>query len=127
MIEHWGASEREILLSEGPRDNPNMEHLRKLYKFMYFVKDHSEEDSVIYFINPYFTKAEAYKILWPRKVQFSDIKGHSMKDIKELPILPEKGWKIGSYLVFAEENKPDFCKVDKIMWDESGWGIYKVR
>ncbi len=127
MMSHWGASERTILLSEGPRDNPNMGHLRKIYKRMYFVKDHSEEDSVIYFINPYFTKAEAYKILLPRKVKFSDIKGRDMKDIEGFHVFSEKRLRIGDYLVFSEENKPDFCSNDEVIWDESGWGIYKVR
>ena len=63
MVKHWGASEREILLSEGPRDNPTMEHLRKFYTMMYLVKDHSEENSILYFVNRKYFPNEVYKIL----------------------------------------------------------------
>ena len=120
MVSHWGASEREILLSAGPRDNPNMEHLRKIYKLIYFVKDHSEEDSRIYFINPHFSESEAYKILLPRKVHFLDSQG-----INKLSLLSRKRRVAARYVIFRKKDTPDFCKEDGILWDESGWGIYK--
>ena len=122
MIEHWGASEREILLSKGPRDNPNMEHLRKFYHMMYFVKDHSEEDSVVYFVNRQFFSDEVHKILLPRKIRFLDT-----KVIREfsLPILREE--EISVYVVFRKEDKPDFCRIERIMWDGGGCGIYRVE
>ena len=121
MIRYWGASEREILLSEGSRDNPNTERLRKIYKLMYFVKDNSREDGVVYFINPQFSLAQVYKILLPRKVQFLD-----SHDIKK-SLFGQKKEGIPNYFVFTKEDKPDFCREDSIIWDESGWGVYKVE
>ncbi len=122
MIKYWGATEREILLSEGSKDNPNTERLRKVYKLLYFVKDNSRENGVICFINPRFSLAHAYKILLPRKVQFLD-----SKDIKEFSLLDPKRGGMTCYFVFAKKDKPDFCKEDEMIWDESGWGIYRVR
>ena len=122
MIHHWGASDRGILLSEGSSDNPNTERLRKVYKLMYFVKDNSRENGVMCFINPRFSLAHAYKILLPRKVQFLD-----SKDIREFSLLDPKRGGMTCYFVFDEKDKPDFYKDDEVIWDESGWGIYKVR
>ena len=122
MIHHWGASDRGILLSEGSSDNPNTERLRKVYKLMYFVKDNSRENGVMCFINPRFSLAHAYKILLPRKVQFLD-----SKDIKEFSLLDPKRGGMTCYFVFDEKDKTDFYKEDEVIWDESGWGIYKVR
>jgi hypothetical protein len=122
MVTHWGASEREILLSEGPADNPNMEHLRKIYKLLYFVRDHSEEDSTVNFINPHFSKAEAYKVLLPRRVHFLEL--HDRKDLL-LPI--QKGVKKKDYFIFIREDKPDGLRENEIIWDESGWGLYKIN
>jgi len=121
MIRYWGASEREILLSKGSMDNPNTERLRKIYKLMYFVKDNSEEDGVVYFINPQFSLAQVYKILLPRKVQFLD-----SHDIKKSLFGQKKG-KIPNYFVFTKEDKPDFCREDEVIWNGSEWGVYKVE
>jgi len=120
MIRYWVASEREILLSEGSKDNPNAESLRRIYKLMYFVKDHSEENGVVYFINPQFSLAQVYKILLPRKVQFL-----SSQDIKKFSLLSQKRGGVPSYFVFRKEDKPDFYGEDEVIWDGSGWGIYK--
>ena len=122
MVAHWGASEREILLSEGPGDNPNMEHLRKFYKMMYFVKDHSENDSVIYFVNRQFFSDEVYKILLPRKIQYLD-----EQDIDEFLLPSQSSPKMPSYIVFRREDAPDFCRRDRVIWDESGCGIYELK
>lgn len=122
MICHWGVSEREILLSEGSEDNPNTERLRRIYKLMYFVKDHSEEDSMIYFLNPYFSRAQACKILLPRKIHFLD-----SQNIKKFLLFGQKRIRIPSYFVFIKEDKPDFCREDEIIWDGSGWGMYKCE
>lgn len=122
MLRYWGASEREILLSEGSKDNPNAESLRRIYKLMYFVKDNSEGNDVVYFINPQFSLAQVYKILLPRKVQFLDSQG-----IKKFSLFGQKRGGMPSYLVFMKEDKPDFCGEDEVIWDESGWGIYKVK
>lgn len=121
MVEHWGASEREILLSDGPRDNPNMGHLRKIYKMMYFIKDHSEGNSTIYFINPQIFPNEVYKILLPRNIHFLDPKA-----LKKFSITSQKGVGTSIYFVFMKKDKPEFCKKDEIIWDESGCGIYKL-
>ena len=122
MKNHWGASEKEILLSEGSKDNPNMEGSREIYKLMYFVKDNSKENGVVYFIKPRFSLAQAYKIVLPRKVQFL-VSGN----IKEL-FLPGQKWKkIPRYFVFKREDTPDFCQEEGIRWDESGWGIHKCE
>ena len=117
MISHWGTSEREILLSEGSKDNPNTERLRKVYKLMYFVK----ENGVVYFINPRFSLAHAYKIVLPRKVHFLN-----SQDMKEFSLLDPKRRGMTCYFVFAKKDKPDFCKEDEVIWDESEWGIYNV-
>jgi len=122
MVTHWGASEREILLSEGPRDNPNMEHLRGIYELMYFVNDHSSEDSVVYFINPQFSKSEAYKILLSRKIQYLD-----EQDVDEFSLPDQSSLKTPSYIVFRREDAPDFCRRDRVIWDESGCGIYELK
>ena len=121
MISYWGASEREILLSKGSMDNPNTERLRKIYKLMYFVKDNSREDGVVYFINPKFSLAQVYKILLLRKVQFLNL-----QDVKKFSQIGQKKGGIPNYFVFTKEDKPDFCREYSIIWDESGWGIYKV-
>ena len=121
MVTHWGASEREILLSEGPRDNPNMEHLRKVYKLMYFVKDHSEEDSMIYFINPLFSESEAYKILLPRRVEFVDsLSNGNLLTIGQEPYGGRR------YLVFRKESIPPLVEQGEIIWYEEGWGIWRI-
>ena len=122
LYEYRKASSKEILLSPGPRDNPNMEHLRKIYALMYFVKDHSTEDSVIYFIRPKFNLAEAYKILLPRKVRFID-----SEDKKRFSLLNQRTGEIPHYFVFKKEDRPVFYRENKVVWDESGWGIYRVR
>jgi 4-amino-4-deoxy-L-arabinose transferase-like glycosyltransferase len=121
LSEYRHASVREMLLSPGPKDNPNMEHLRRIYKLMYFIKDHTEEESSIYFIKPHFSQAEAYKILLPRGVKFieSDEESSFFESIQRLP----KGM---SYLAFKKENLPELAKERKIEWNDEGWGICKV-
>jgi hypothetical protein len=121
MINNWGASEREILLSKGPKDNPNMEHLRKFYKMMYFVKDHSEDNSVIYFVDRQFFANEVYKILLPRKIQFLN-----PRTIKTFSSHSQRTEGIPIYIVFRREDKPDFCRVEKVVWDKSGCGLCKI-
>jgi len=118
MLSHWGASERELLLSEGSRDNPNMESLREVYTLMYFVKDTTEEKSVVYFINPTFTKAYAYKILLPREVNFieSDEGERFFENKKQLSTK-------NSYLVFRKEDLPDIAQERQVAWSEEGWGV----
>ena len=122
MMSYWGAPEREILLSEGSKDNPNTDGLRKIYRLMYFVKDNSGEDGVVYFINPKFSLAQVYKILLPCKVQFLD-----SQDVKKFSQLGQKRGGIPTYFIFRKEDKPDFCREDYIIWDKSGWGIYKME
>ena len=122
MIRYWGASEREILLSEGSKDNPNTDGLRKIYRLMYFVKDNSGEDGVVYFINSKFSLAKVYKILLPRKVEFLD-----SQDVKKFSQLGQKRGGIPTYFVFRKEDKPDFCGEGEVVWDGSGWGICKVE
>ena len=122
MVRHWGASEREILLSEGPLDSPNTEHLRRIYRLMYFIKDNTGEDSVISFVTICSSKAEAYKILLPRKVRFID-----SEDKKRFSLLNQRTGEIPHYFVFKKEDRPVFYRENKVVWDESGWGIYRVR
>jgi hypothetical protein len=122
VVRHWGAFEREILLSEGSKDNPNTDSLRKIYKLMYFVKDKSRENGVLYFINPQFSLAHVYKIVLPRKVQFFD-----SEDLEEFSLTAQRKGDVPRYFVFRVEDTPYFCSDDEVIWDESGWGIYKVR
>jgi len=89
---------------------------------MYFVKDNSREDGVVYFINPKFSLAQVYKLLLPRKVQFLD-----SREIKGFLTLSQKRDGLPSYFVFRKKDKPDFCGEDEIVWDESGCGICRVR
>jgi hypothetical protein len=121
LSEYRNASLREMLLSPGPRDNPNMEHLRKIYKLMYFVRDHSEEESTVYFVKPHFSQAEAYKILLPRGVKFID--GGQGEKLLKVDQRPYGGT---SYLAFKKENVPELAKGKKIEWNDEGWGICKV-
>jgi len=59
--------------------------------------------------------------LLPRKVQFLN-----SRDVKRFSQLGLKRRGIPNYFVFTKEDKPDFCREYSIIWDESGWGIYKV-
>ena len=121
LYEYRDANLREILLSPGPRDNPNMEHLRRIYKLMYFVKDHSEKDSVVFFINPYFSKAEALKVLLPRKVRF--VSGDEPESFLSVD---QNLYGERKYLVFKKDTIPHFVKEKEIMWSEDGWVICKI-
>jgi len=121
LYEYRNASLREMLLSPGPNDNPNMEHLRKIYKLMYFIKDHTEEESTVYFVKPHFSQAEAYKILLPRGVKFID-GGQGEKLLK----VDQRLYEGTSYLAFKKENVPELAKGRKIEWNDEGWGICKV-
>jgi len=121
LYEYRNSSAKEVLLSPGPRDNPNMENLREVYRLMYFIKDHTEEDSEIYFISPYFSKAQACKILLPRGIYFVD----KWKAKSLLAVGQQEDGKI-SYLVFEGENIPELTEKGGITWDENSWGIYKM-
>ena len=66
---------------------------------MYFLKDNSREDGVIYFINPKFSLAQAYKVLLPCKVQFLD-----SQNIKNFSLIGQKR-DGSSYFVFRKKNQ----------------------
>lgn len=70
MISHWGESRNQLLLSSGPKDNPNMSHLRNIYKALVEIEDQGKDNYPVFLENPKFSKAEALKILFPRKVYF---------------------------------------------------------
>jgi len=122
LYEHRNSSAREVLLSSGPRDNPNMKHLRKIYALMYFVKDHSEVGSVVYFIDPYFLETEALKILLPRRVKFVDL-----LESRTLFDVGQKAHGERSYLVLRKETIPYFVEKEEVIWNEEGWGIYRIK
>ena len=121
LYEYRGASLREVLFSSGPQDSPNMEHLRDIYKLLYFVKDHSTEDSVVYFISPKFNLAQVSKILLPRKVCFCD-----QYEVESLLTIGQKRDSQAGHLVFKIENTPHLVEGRKIVWYDKEWGIYRM-
>jgi hypothetical protein len=123
LYEYRNASSKEILLSPGPRDNPNMEHLRRIYKFLYFVKEHSEEDSIIYFINPHTSKPQAYKVLLPRTIRFINQEGNNDVIISNSQVLDGKR----CYLVFRKGNIPSIVGTQEIIWNDAGWAICRFE
>ena len=100
MISHRGESRNQILLSSGPKDNPNMAHLRNIYKALIEIENKSSDGNPVFLMNPKFSKAEALKILFPRKVYFgkqeketlrSDInKGENRPDCYSFSFVGEK-------------------------------------
>jgi len=121
LYEHRNSSAKEVLLSPGPRDNPNMEHLREVYRLLYFIKDHTEEDSMLYFISPYFSKAQACKILLPRGICFID-----RWKAKRLLTASQKEDGKTRYLVFEEDTFSELATKGGDVRNEKGWTIYKI-
>ena len=122
MIGNWDSSEREILLSKGPRDNPTMEHLREFYRKMYFIKDNTEEEGVLYFVEMETGLEEAYKILLPRKLCFI-----GQGEAGNLLSGSQKQNTGKGYLVFAREKIPNGVGLREVVWSNEGWGIWRVR
>lgn len=79
MASHWGEDKEKLLLTPGPKDNPNMEHLRNIYAAMIEIKNQSEGSHSIYFPTPLFSRAEALKIFFPKKVYLGESSVEAIK------------------------------------------------